>query len=276
MKKIKKEYSYSRDRQIWRLLPTETNKLIIEDRDIETKEVFFNCLEISSGKKIFYDFQLEEKYWIGIEAIYDDIIFFHKFASYDMPDHSGIIALDINSKKILWHTEEFNFLSVRDKKIFCYKNKFEGREYFILDFRTGSLISELGDNSEDVRRIMENLPDVNTYESYLFPEPYNNFNSNNSLLKQFLTELKNNHSIKGNLDFIELNELLLLNYHEVRSDGNFRNLFKVIEYLSKNVIFEMTLNENTKTLIPDSFFVKDNFLFLLIEKKELIVCSIKN
>ena len=60
---IKHNYSFSNNRQIWRLIPTETGKIVIEERDTENKEVFFNCLDISSGEKIFSEFQLEEKFW---------------------------------------------------------------------------------------------------------------------------------------------------------------------------------------------------------------------
>ena len=96
---IKRIYSFSNNRQIWRLIPTATEKLIIEERDTENKEVFFNCLEISSGVKIFSELQLEEKFWVGIEAVNNDIIYFHKFVKPDMPRHQGIIAFDIEIKK---------------------------------------------------------------------------------------------------------------------------------------------------------------------------------
>ncbi len=275
MSKIKKEYSYSRNRQIWRLLPTETDKLIIEDRDIETKEVFFNCIEISSGKKNFYDFQLEEKYWTGIETIYNDVIFFHNFANRDMPDHSGIIAFDINSKKILWQSDGYVFLFIWEEKIYCYKNKFESREYFSLDYKTGNLIDELGENAVLINSLREMSFDSISYESYLFPEPFNIFDPDNSVFKNILIELKNDHVITGNIEYIEMDDLLFFNFHEVQSDGSLINKFKAIEYLTKNVIFEEILNSNTKTFIPDSFFIKDNFLFLLIEKTKFKVCSIK-
>ena len=41
------------------------------------------------------------------------------------------------------------------------------------------------------------------------------------------------------------------------------------------VIFEEELNRGVKNFVPDSFFIKDDLLFLLKEKTELLVCSIK-
>ena len=52
--KIKKKYSFKNKRQIWRLLPTTTDKLVIEDRDTQNKEVFFNCIDIKFRQRNFY------------------------------------------------------------------------------------------------------------------------------------------------------------------------------------------------------------------------------
>jgi hypothetical protein len=50
--KLKKLYKHDNGKQIWRILPTTNKKVVIEERDIKTKEVFFSCLEIESGKKL--------------------------------------------------------------------------------------------------------------------------------------------------------------------------------------------------------------------------------
>ena len=97
---IKKLYSYKSEKQIWRILISGSDKLILETRDLNTKEVFFNCLFIENGKSIFSNLQLDEKCWIGIEDIYKGIIFFHYFPKPDMPHHKGIIAFDITAQKI--------------------------------------------------------------------------------------------------------------------------------------------------------------------------------
>ena len=107
--KIKKNFKFDNKRQIWRILPTETQKLVIEERDTEKQQVYFNCVELSNGKTLLKDFQLEEKFWIGIETIKNDIIYFHRFIKPDLPQHIGIIAFDLKSKSILWETDEYTF-----------------------------------------------------------------------------------------------------------------------------------------------------------------------
>ena len=100
--KAKKYYKVDYPNQIWRLLISDKDKLIIETRNPETKEAFFNCFDINNKKVLFDNFQLEEKYYVGIETVHNEIIYFHKFPKPDLPNHKEIIAFDINSQKILW------------------------------------------------------------------------------------------------------------------------------------------------------------------------------
>ena len=274
--KIKKEYNYTNKRQIWRLLPTKSDKLVIEERDTKTKEVFYNCIEISSGVSIFKNFQLEEKYWVGIETIYNDLIFFHKYPERDMPGHRGIIVFDINSQKILWQNDNYIFLFMWEEKIYCYQNTFEGRKYYTVDIYSGVLLEELGEDSNSINILREKSFESISYEGYLFPESFNTSISKDPELSDFIQEFRTSHIIVGEIEYVKLDGYVLLNCHEPLKDGNLKNTFRAIEILSKKIIFEEKLNSQTKAFVPDSFFIKDDFLFLLIEKTKLTVCSINN
>jgi hypothetical protein len=275
MANIKKAYNYSRGRQIWRLIPDNNNKLIIEERDTSSKEVFFNCLDINSGKKIFHDFQLDEKYWVGIETVFNDIIIFHKYASRDMPEHDEIIAFDINSNKILWQNNNYIFLFICNDKIYCYRNKFEGRDFFSLDYKNGSLLESLGDDSKPVNSLRENAFNPVNGGGYLFPESYNSKLTKDSYAGEYFEQLTTNNKIAGKIEYIETEGMIFFNCHHEGSGGNLKNIFKAIEISSKKIILEETLNFSTNVFIPDCFFIKDRLLFLLIEKVKLKVCAIK-
>ncbi len=145
--KIKKLYKHNNGKQIWRILPTVSNKLVIEERDIESKEVFFSCLDIQSGKNIFKDYQHDEKHWIGIESIYNDIIFFHAYGKPDMPAHKSIIAFDIHTQSVLWQNDNYVFSFVYNDKVYCYQQRFESRVFFALDYITGDVVEELGNDA---------------------------------------------------------------------------------------------------------------------------------
>ncbi len=73
-----------------------------------------------------------------------------------------------------------------------------------------------------------------------------------------------------------MDELLLFNFHEVNPDKSLKNIFKAVDLSNGKFILEITLNSRANAFAPDSFFVKDDLLFLLIEKTKLGVYKIIN
>jgi len=171
--KLKKNYRFDNKRQIWRIIPTDDGKLVIEERETENKLAYFHCLELESGKKILSNFQPEDKFWVGVEAVLGDIIFFHKFAKPDMPKHRGIFAFDLMNREFIW---------------------------------------------------------------------------------------------KDNI--------LMLSFHEANSKGTLNNLFKAVDLSEGKYILEKVINKETGLFLTDSYFVKDNLLFLLFGKTRLEVYKI--
>jgi hypothetical protein len=269
--KIKKKYTHDNRRQIWRILPTETGKLIIEEREKDNKQVYFNCLNIESGKTIFKNFQLEEKFWIGIEAVYNDVIYFHKFVKPDMPQHVGIIAMDLNEQKILWENINNSFLFIWKEKVYAFQQMFEGRKYFSLDYKTGKLLEDFGDDAGKINKIKKELDESDAYAGYLFPISYNSNIAVPAILKEIFQKLRNDFTFSGNIEYVLKNDLLLFNFHIVNSEGNLSNRFKALDLSSGKYIFEETLIKETRAFAPDSFFVKDDLLFLLFGKNRLSV-----
>jgi Domain of unknown function (DUF4905) len=273
---IKRIYSFSNNRQIWRLLPTETNKLIIEERDIENKEVFFNCIDISTGERIFSDFQLDEKFWVGIEAIDREVIYFHKFLKPDMPGHLGIIAFDINSESILWENSEYSFLFIDEGKIYCYKSLFEGRNFFVLDSKTGQLIGDLGDDISEINLLRDKSLSKQMFHDYIFPQMYFSEDILPENILNIFNEIKNEKVIAGKMEYALFQDILFFNYHEVLNDGQLKNTFLGVEINSNKRIFQEILINKTSAFVPDSFFFRQNLMFLLQEKIRLVVYNLKS
>jgi hypothetical protein len=273
---IERIYSFSNNRQIWRLLPTSTGKLIIEERDIENKEVFFNCIDISKGERIFSDFQLDEKFWVGIEAIDEDVIYFHKFMKPDMPGHQGIIAFDINSESILWENSEYSFLFIDDNKIYCYKSNFEGRNFFILDNKTGHLIEHLGGDVAEINLLREKSLSKQMFHDYIFPQMYFPEDVLPENILKIFNEIKNEKVVAGKIEYAFFKDILFFNFHEVLDDGQLKNTFRGVEISSNKKVFEEILIKKTNAFVPDSFFFKQNLMFLLQEKIRLVVYNLKS
>jgi hypothetical protein len=265
--KLLPKYTFSNNRQIWRIIPGGEGQLIIEERDPSSKEVFFSSIDMNTGAVILDSHQFEEKFWIGIEDVYREVIFFHRYNKPDMPGHSDIIAFDINTRKELWHSDKYLFSLVYDNHVYCYRNEFEGRKYFKLNYITGELVSNLGDDIKLISELKE-LRNEETYKGYTFPNILSQ--SNKEIIETF-EELRKNESLTDKIDFVIKNNLLLTSYHRIISEGKFQNCFKALDIRQKKIIFEEILNKEIINLIPDSFFLINDLIFLLKEKEKLIV-----
>jgi hypothetical protein len=269
--KIQNNYTFSNNRQIWRIIPGGKNKLVIEERDPSTKEVFFSCIDMLTGKLIIDSLQFDEKFWIGIEDVYKDVIFFHKYNKPDMPGHSDIIAYDINESRELWNTERYLFSLVFEDNLYCFRNEFEGRKYYKLNYRTGEMIEEFGDSLPNISELKE-FRNIEIYEGYKFPEVLSKSNED---ISDVFNYLNSNDIISGKVDYTFNKDLFLTSYHKVLDNGKLQNHFIALEILSKKIIFKLVLNEETTNYIPDSFFLINDLIFLLKEKEQLIVLIIK-
>lgn len=273
--KLKKLYKHYNGKQIWRILPTANNKVVLEERDAKSKEVFFSCLEIESGKKIFSELQLEEKNWIGIESIYKDLIYFHVYRKPDMPAHKSIIAFDIPSQTILWQNENYVFAFVYDDKVFCYQQRFESRVFFALDYLTGNVLEDFGVDVTTINQIREKADEEFWKQNYLFPENFIRSKIAAEEYQKYLQQILMNNVVKGEVSYLKINNLLLFNYHEISRENTLNNIFNAVDLSKIKILLKETLDKNLVNLMPESFFVKDNFLFLIVDKTKLLVYKIK-
>jgi hypothetical protein len=251
--KLKKMYKYDRGRQIFRIIPTDTYKLLIEERDRNKKQTFYSCLDINSGKSIFQDFQLDEKYWVGVKTIYKDVILFHKFERPDLPKHKGIIAFDINTQTILW--ENYNsFLFISNDKAVFIAEELGIRKYIAVDYLTGKV--------DDIIDYPKNVKPVNyNFDNYLFSSKI----TQNELELFFHSKFKeklDNFIIKGEINFINKELSYFISFHVINKDSRFDNLFFALDAKGKIILKEI-LNKGTDKIQPESFFIIDNLLFLL-------------
>ncbi len=270
---LKKLYSFTNKRNIWRLVPSSSGYMVIEERDMESKQVYFNCLRTNDGKVYFKNFQLDEKYWVGIEAIHNDIIFFHKFRKPDMPAHKGIYAFEISSEKVIWQNDDFIFQLAKDDMVYAFQMGFEGRNYYSLNMRTGEVIKEFGGDVNEVNNLREALMNDDFAKSFSYPEQLRDVKSD-TVLEPLFKGVLENKLIVGDISWLRFRDFILFNYHLKNSDGTISNYFKLFDAAKQKFVIEETLNSDVKKLIPESFFMINDMLFLLKEKTKLVVYRI--
>src|SRR5713101_5946050 len=99
---IRVAWQYTTGGKLWRLYPSASGRIVVEDRDVERKKVSFTCLDQMTGRVLWTDLQFAEKWWITIDSIYHDVLFLHEYATPDMPEHKKIHAVDVESGRLSW------------------------------------------------------------------------------------------------------------------------------------------------------------------------------
>ena len=267
-----KHIQYKPNKQIWRILITDDDNVVIEKRDTSDKQVYFDSFDLENREKIFADLQLEEKYWIGIEKIYKGVIYFHLFEKPDMPGHKEIIAYDISKREILWRDEEHSYLFLYDDKVYCFKELFEGRHFFALDYKTGEIVKDLKTDAEKVNSIYDESRHKEDYSTYTFPETTA---PKDKKVDSILEEFKSTLDIVGNVEYNVFENTLLASYHTKETGNNMTNKFLAVDIDSGKEILSQTLSQNVDSFMVDSFFVYKNFLFLLKGKDEVVIYKIE-
>jgi hypothetical protein len=272
--KLKKKIKFSDSNQVWRIKISDTDKLFIETRDTQNMKAYYHCFEIPSGKKIFSKHQMDEIFWLGIEAIQNDIVYFHRFAKPDMPGHKGIFAFDINTQNILWEDERFSFLFLKDNLIYVYQEGFEGRYFYTLAEDTGKVVKELGQIPSEINKLREEAESEIDYSDYVFPEKFF-ASSGNSKVDGIINAEITNIEISGNAEFAIAEDLLVFNYHEIVEKDLLSNKINAVDLKTGKEIYAEVLNKSANAFAPDSFFIYKNMVILIREKKEVFVFEIK-
>ncbi|HRI47162.1 MAG TPA: DUF4905 domain-containing protein [Ignavibacteriaceae bacterium] len=267
--KFKKLLKHNYKRQIWRLLLNKSNHLLIEERDAETKAVSYSLYDFASKKYLLDNYKFEEEFWIGVEAFTEKVMLMHKYVKPDMPTHKGMKAFSFIDKRELWENNSLNFLFVKDDDVYCFSQRFEGKEFFIIDLYSGEIRENLRSDYHRINRIKNELDLSENNSGYVFPETLHPLK--NEEIFNVVQETTKKINLTGSFEYLGFNGSIFVNFHKINKDGTLDNIFRVIEPSKQKVIFEETLNKKVKNLFIDSFFIKDNLLFLLMEKSGVAV-----
>lgn len=268
---IKKHFSFSRGISIWRLLLNAQGHLLIEERDTQKHEVYFQCFDIHSGKQLLKNLSFEEKFWIGIDGFEDDTIFFHGYVKPDMPWHKGITAYSVMKKKVLWNNPEITYSFLHQGKIYSSRRLFESSEYYTVDPATGKIIEELGDNADSFNALKETFYNSRDYSDYKFPSFYSSGVYDNL----FVGQMHLPEDSLRDVEIIELGSGIIFTSRE--SDGRDRTnqRLNVVDNESQKFVFSEVINKNEENRSFDSFFVYSGYLIVVKNKIEVTIYRLK-
>lgn len=270
-KQLEPAWIFEADGDLWRLIPTINGHIFGETRNTTKKSVSFFYLDRQTGAEIRTGITLDEKWWVGIEDVCENIAFFHHFKSPDMPIHKKIIALDIHSNTILWKNEDLVFVAVANNLLYAFSDTSERRSFLELDLHTGTVLREV-----DGEFVNSARNSVFEQQSAFIRFPAN-AGQGSGMPQNVLTALGRRSGNKYQplaLESIAERDIAILKLSENMNDSamEFDIQEKIFAFRISDgaELYSDTVSEHAGSIVPDTFLVVNDFLYYVKEKRQLV------
>lgn len=265
-------WSFACQGTIWRLLLGDRGFLVGECRNEEKKETVFFCLNEETGEPVWRHGGLEERWWVGLEAVCKNRVLLHGFETPDMPGHKRLIALDLESGTEVWRNDEVTFWFSYQSRIYTYRTMFEKRVALVLDLETGELL-ETHEGIEDLAALRQLAREEDPHASLDFPEILEPGEAPPKL-RPFIEREIRHHRPVGAIEAVARGPFLLMNYHREGKGSTaekplLENHFIIFDSTSGKKVFSDVLIRNAHAPVPDAFFIRNSSVFFIKDQKNL-------
>jgi len=271
--KLKISWTHQSKEIIWRLLPTSSNLLIGEARNPEMKQVSFFCIDARTGKPFWQNLTFDEQWWVGIEGVHRDVLFFHEFATPELPEHKKIRAVKTVSGEQLWVNEEVQFFKASGNVVYVSKMGFEQQQFFELDLLGGSIRREI--SFEDVSGLEAESDFSGT--NIQFPSHLNKDESIANSLKGIVVK-----EIKSSVyaEHIEHGAQVIVGYYLPAEKSNqehpMLNQYLMVGDSRGKQVFQDVINVGVSYPTPDGFLCMNDTLYYIRNRKELVAVDLSS
>ncbi|MBM4165884.1 MAG: DUF4905 domain-containing protein [Ignavibacteria bacterium] len=277
--KIVPAWQFHCDGILWRMKVSDNGLIIGEDRDTEKKTVSFFCIEEKRGTVLWSKLAFEESFWISVDCVVANTIFFHEFKSPSLPEKRKIYAVDARNGKLLWKNEELRFLCALHNCVYATKDTFASRTLVVLDIHSGTIIREFENENQQLDIITQDAEREQTYHYLQLPTV---FSLNSIVSQERLHGLKKyflSHRIIDEIEFFENDTFAIISYYENISESLLtpklnQQLHIFNKQKSFKKVFSDLIAQNAIMVLHDSFYLKDNFLFFIKNKKVLTALNL--
>ncbi len=294
-RQAKPKWQFQKPGNLWRMLFLNHQRVIVEHRSNQEKLTSYVLLDQNSGQPLWDNFTLKyskgeksgqpvgDGWWVGLEYVRNNTVYFHSYSDPNNPEHLGIWAMDTSTQNIIWERPELSFICAKNQDEFlCYletnSGGFAERSFFIIDAKTGADIENLGfdvEKANAVRHSSQTLEEMQRVQlPYAFTPESQQFRE---LLSKNTLNVKSERLISG-VDVIINNAYEIIGYHEqtdlmvnTAAGLPIQALNYVITITKSNkTVYNDFLGKAMSGMIMDGFFLRENNLFYVRERDTLI------
>lgn len=265
---LEQRWSFDAQGAIWRIIPLATGQIIGEVRRREEQRVSFFCLEEQSGRLRWSDRELEEPWWLGIEAAAHGVVILHTYEKPDLPQHRDMIALEVESGRELWRLPEVTFWFLTEQHVYAYRRRFEANTVQEFSLLTGELSRSFEEDSEEVAAIYQSAQESLQTGNILLPIP--SPVGEDPAVDRLLERSGLPPEGVAGVESLRLDDYLLVSYYVPgtgdRRETVFQNHFRVLDVRTDTLIHQEVLARSVPAPVPDTFYVREG---VVISVKEL-------
>jgi len=261
-------WSFTADGLIWLLRISGSGRVVCEVRNPEKRTARYACLAEQSGAVLWQDLAFDENWWVGIEEVQDERIYFHCYRKPDLPQHLGITAVDIETGAMLWENRDATFLFAVGNEVFVSRRGFEEHFFYALDASNGDIARELGSDPAPINKLRRELDDNDAFASYEYPRDLTEAERHPDEHSRLLDKYVDRSIVKGPLDTLARGHMLVASWHEEetaggRSAGALTQKLLALDIVGGKELYKAVINSQVATPSIDSFFAKEDLLFYI-------------
>lgn len=267
--RIQPAWSYTTGGILWQIQTGSKRFLVGEDRWIEKKATSFFCVERRTGKILWRNLNPGDRWWIGIEAVTDEVVVFHGFASPDLPGHRSISVVELESGRVLWGNPDLTFVGL-ERGLITARAESHGKRHVVrVAPLTGEILNEL--DAEEVDRRPPRREETPAGDGVLLPFPVRDVAEEDPAIVLCL----NRHMTAGlqTAQVLDFSGLVIVQVSEpgVRRQEEppeLHTVLKIVERADGHLLYSDVLEERASVASPQ-FFVQDGQLYYVRERTAL-------
>lgn len=272
--RLQPEWTYTAEGMLWRLFCAKGGRLVGECRDQERKTASFFCLDENTGLPLWKNLQLEEAWWVGIEAVLGETLILHSYAKPDMPQHRGIRAFDVANGMPRWRNDESTFWFGVGDRLYAYRDLFEKRVGYELDLNTGAHLRTFEESLQELNDLREQASEIQDRERVVLPGPFDR-ESSSPEIHVLIDRALRGASPEGGIDIVQEKDIIAFSYYlpaenDREEKPRFENHLCVFRLPGGVRLFSEVINENLAFPVPDTFFIRGSRLLFLKNQRSLV------
>ncbi len=229
--------------------------LALEIRHAGSKEVSFAVIDYEKSELVFDGLGLDETWWVGLAGFCNGKLFFHTFADREYPEPQGVIVADVAEQALLWEKKDVYLEEITENEVIVSWLEDGEKKHQLLDSQTGNKIEK----SLKVQRHKVN--------QVFFPSQYETGTAYFETVRKFLAQKFGINPVQQ-LDYLEVGSNIVIAY--LIEKGS----FLLILNHAGEVLFHQLMDSQAKGLASESFFVVNNLMISIADKKKLLIFNL--